>query len=302
MESSTCMKPNTCVIEGLAFTDGGFNTLISRNPESERIIKIITGDRRGEFGVHSYELDKDLATNLIMLLKYYVDNLSEMVTIPCTEVSFIEGKNIIWIEQIYAGEDLSILLKEMSRKEVMEIARRIKVDFIDKVNCRKNIRSDGKLQFGVDLKAANFCVSRYGDLTLVDIFPPLTWNNGKAMVEIFDISPEVYEKDVWKLFQVEGIIANTLAQFARIRIDCWDIFTEELGCPFDLMEYDISSLTEADAYLMRLLACEFAYRNGIEQGILKRFFESTHFEETFSADKLMKLKTELESFKKGEIK
>jgi hypothetical protein len=295
---------NACVIQGIEFKYGGFNTLVRCDRDQGRAFKVITGKRghSSTINAHSFQLNSELARNLVEMLNNYVSGLSQFVRIPNSSISIITNNNstMIWIDQPYIGKDLGVLLESLTVGEVREIVKLIKNEYVDALTCETNIRPDGFLAIGADLKAPNFCLDEEGKLVLVDIFPPLVWINGKAIVEMFDVPEDVYRINLWKLYSKEGMICNALSQLGRARIDCWEIYKKELGFDVDLWNSDISSLSEKDTYKFRLLACEFAFKNRLPDQALKNFFDLTHFEALAAPEQVENFKKTLAEMK-GEV-
>lgn len=259
--------------------------------------KTVFGKRK--LGKNEYQMTEGRANEIKSWLDIYI-NLQKKygIPIPETKVSVIsiDGKYGIWLEQEAVGPDLaSIIKKEKDADYMLHLCQQIRDCFIAPVE--KGTRKRQYSDLGLDLKTENFCLSKSGNLLLVDLFPPHIWvgENGtrRAVTEMFPVPKRAYETKLFLLFTGEGMRLNALAQLGRLRPDLFETFKKGLGCE-RLMENIVSQIPSMkfegleDAYRARAAVCEFACRNGIGSEVVNKFFELTHVEDdSLSREKVL---------------
>ncbi len=285
-------------IKGIEFEEGGFNTLVSYQNGS--VYKVVTGYRPGG---ESYQLSYSKAVQIQHWLETYLKELWKLkIPVPETKFQILPFKKnyCVWIEQDNIGIDFASLLRYLPDKEIEDHLKAIKKNFLDPLGSLKNRCSRSYFYVGADLKTDNFCLTKEGKFFLVDLFPPHIWVKGRAIIEMFPISRSVYETGVWKIFTYTGMLINTLTQLGRVRVDAWHLYKDVFCFDIDARRIKIKNLQAGDVYLMRWMACEYAYQNGFNQKSLESFFKKTHFERLLTEKQIREIKKDLMFFKKGE--
>lgn len=272
--------------------------------------KVVTGKRK--LKKNEYQLTREQANEIKGWLDTFIAFQRKAgIPIPATKTAIVyvkdEGRWGIWIEQNEVGPDLAtIIKKENDLDNVLFLCRQILECFI--LPAEKNGKKGRYLEFGLDLKAENFCLSCSGDLLLVDLFPPHVWveESGveRAITEMFPVTRRAYETKLYLLFTGEGMRLNALAQLGRLRPDLFKFFKKGLKCE-DLVAEIIEQAPEfkfeklEDAYKARAVVCDFACQNGIGPEHVDRFFELTHVEDDLLSKE--EVLCEIGRFRKGRV-
>jgi hypothetical protein len=252
--------------------------------------KVVTGRRK--LAKHEYQLTKEQANEIKGWLDTFIAFQRKTgIPIPATKTAIVYIKDEerwgIWIEQDEVGPDLATIIRgEIDLDRVLFFCQQILNCFI--LPAERNGKKGRYLEFGLDLKTENFCLSCSGGLLLVDLFPPHVWvkenKTERAITEIFPVTQRAYETKLYLLYTGEGMRLNALAQLGRLRPDLFDTFKKGLGCEKLIAEiiegvdqFEFANLE--DAYKARAAICQFACQNGIGPEQVDKFFDLTHVED-----------------------
>ncbi len=269
----------------------GYNSMVII--DDEKTIKII--------GIKTKGFSMEDANVLVKRIKKYRELLLQH-GVPAGEVGSIE------IIKIKCWENYAIVITMRPYQQDLQDILQQAEDFDEiESHIKKTLEilngflktANGKV--GIDSKVANFMTSDGKEIDkFVDFFPPRFASGGIPTVEW----PEPKTKEgkqlgLWKHYTPEGIFAVFLLQAGRIKPQ-WTSKIKKIileNTTFDNKSFlskkchtreQIKKLS--NAYEMRLAALEIAEEKKIPQAEVNKFFNATHFEDTFSKQTMEKAK------------